>query len=72
MSKIVALGEIHELEGFALTGVTVIVADGTAEVSDAWRHLDADVGLLIMSANAAQVLEANLGERPDVLTVVMP
>jgi vacuolar-type H+-ATPase subunit F/Vma7 len=72
MSSVVALGEIDALEGFVLAGVTVVTAATDAEISTAWQGLDTDVGLLILSVHAAQVLEPVLAERPDVLTVVAP
>ncbi len=72
MSTVVALGERHELEGFALVGASVIMTTTDDDVRAAWRDLDTDVGLVILSAGAARILRADLGDRPDVLTVVMP
>ena len=72
MSTVVALGSGHELEGFALAGVTVIEAKTDTELIDAWRHLDSDVGLVIFSAPAERALQQFLDERPDVLTTAMP
>ena len=69
MSSVVAIGESHELEGFALVGVTVQI---TETVDAAWSELDSDVGLVILSPIAAEALRSRLVERPDVLTVVMP
>ncbi|RLE20889.1 MAG: hypothetical protein DRJ50_10030 [Actinobacteria bacterium] len=72
MSTVVALGSSHELEGFALAGVTVIEAKTDTELIDAWRCLDSDVGLVIFSAPAELALQQFLDERPDVLTAAMP
>ncbi|MGB5757864.1 MAG: hypothetical protein WBM50_13190 [Acidimicrobiales bacterium] len=72
MSAVVGLGETHELEGFALVGVTVVAAATATELIDAWTNLDGDVGLVILSPTAAGVLDRHLDERPDTLTVVMP
>lgn len=72
MSAVVAIGETHELEGFALAGVSVIATTTDADVTEAWRRLPVETGLAILSATAAATLESRLAERPDILTVVMP
>jgi vacuolar-type H+-ATPase subunit F/Vma7 len=72
MSTVVGIGATHEMEGFALAGVTVIPAALDAEVTAAWAGLDADVGLVILSADAGRQLRTVLDSRTDVLTVVMP
>ena len=43
-----------------------------ADAVDAWQQLDGDVQLLILSPMAARHIEALLGQRPRVLTAVMP
>jgi vacuolar-type H+-ATPase subunit F/Vma7 len=72
MSTVVALGETHELEGFALVGITVLSATTPEAVVDAWHNLDRDVGLVILTPTAAHTLHPRLAGRPDTLTVVMP
>lgn len=72
MSTIVALGEDDRLAGFALAGAAVIEAATDTEIRRAWGGLDPDVGFVIMSARASQVLDPLLGDRPDVLTAVLP
>lgn len=72
MATVVALGETHELVGFALAGARVVHAADAAALVAAWAALDADVGLAILSPLAATALDAVLDDRPDVLTVVMP
>jgi hypothetical protein len=71
MSSVVALGETHELDGFALVGVTVLAATTPADVIGAWTDLGPDVGLVILSPMAATTLHHLLADRPDTLTVVM-
>ncbi len=66
------LREEAELEGFALVGVRVRAAETPALVLGAWHDLDADVGLVILSAAAAEVLGPTLTDRPGTITVVMP
>jgi vacuolar-type H+-ATPase subunit F/Vma7 len=72
MSTIVALGEDERLDGFALAGASVIGATSDDEMRSAWGRLGSDVGLVILSARAALVLEPLLGDRSDVLTAVLP
>lgn len=72
MSSVIAIGETHELEGFALVGVTVEITETPETIDAAWSELDSDVGLVILSPAAAERLHSRLLERPDVLTVVMP
>jgi len=72
MGGVVAIGETHEMEGFALAGVSVIMAETDADITEAWRHLEPETALAILSPAAAAVLAPRLTDRPDVLTVVMP
>ncbi len=72
MSTVAAIGETHELEGFALVGVHIQTAGTPEALLDAWHNLDSDVGLVILSPAAADTLQSSLAERPDTLTVVMP
>jgi vacuolar-type H+-ATPase subunit F/Vma7 len=72
MSTIVALGEDDRLIGFALAGASVIGTVTDEDVRSAWERLGRDVGLVVLSARAATVLEPLLGERSDVLTTVLP
>ena len=72
MNTVVAIGESHELQGFALVGATVVIAATGADAVDAWQQLDGDVQLLILSPMAARHIEPLLGQRPSVLTAVMP
>ncbi len=72
MNTIVAIGATHEIEGFALAGVDVAIATTDDELTRAWRELDENVGLVILTSCAADRLEFLLDERPDVLTAVMP
>lgn len=72
MTRVVAIGATHEIEGFALAGVRVMTADARTDVMAAWSRLDDTVGLVILSPDAADVLRSRLTERPDVLTSVMP
>lgn len=72
MSTVVALGRDHRLVGFVLAGVRVVDTATEAEIERAWDELDDQVGLVILAADAAQVLRPSLADRPDVLTVELP
>ena len=72
MSTAVALGRDHRLVGFALAGVRVLDAASETEITRAWEHLDDDVGMVILSADAADTLRSSLADRPDILTVELP
>jgi vacuolar-type H+-ATPase subunit F/Vma7 len=72
MNTVVALGSSDDLDGFALAGVRVVVTTTERAVTEAWSELDRDVGLVILSADAAHTLATVLDDRADVLTVVMP
>jgi vacuolar-type H+-ATPase subunit F/Vma7 len=72
MSTVAAIGETHELEGFALAGVAVIAAATRTQVIDAWQNLDPGVSLVILSPAAGETLDQMLADRPDTLTVAMP
>jgi vacuolar-type H+-ATPase subunit F/Vma7 len=72
MSTVVALGDDDRLEGFALAGATVVRAVTEDDCVEAWERLDPTVGLLILDADAATTLSSVLGDRPDILTAVLP
>jgi vacuolar-type H+-ATPase subunit F/Vma7 len=71
MATVAALGDSRELHGFALAGARVVIAPDD-EVVAAWRDLDDQVGLVVLTERAAELLGDELVTRPDVLTVVLP
>jgi len=72
VTEIGALGEAAKVEGFALAGALVFTADERSDVEAAWDALPDDLGVLILTPAAADVLDARLDERPQLLSVVMP
>jgi len=72
MTRIGALGAANLVEGFALAGAVVCVADDVVAVDAAWDTLPDDVVVLVLTAAAATQLTARLDERPQVLPVVVP
>jgi vacuolar-type H+-ATPase subunit F/Vma7 len=71
---VAAIGARTSVCGLALAGVDVLVADDPDSVRHAWRTLPGTVGLVILTAEAAEALGAEAmapgPSRP--LTVVMP
>jgi vacuolar-type H+-ATPase subunit F/Vma7 len=72
MSSVVAIGGPDSIEGFALAGAIVKIAVEPDAVRRAWDDLDDDVGLVVLSATAAEVLGDARQDRQSTLTVVMP
>ncbi|MFE5403033.1 V-type ATP synthase subunit F [Streptomyces sp. NPDC056580] len=69
-----AIGARTKVCGLALAGVDVLVAEDPDAVRAAWRALPGTVGLVILTAQAAEVL-GDAATAPDParpLTVVMP
>ncbi len=72
MPQVLALGEAHELEGFALVGARVVPAGTPEEVRAAWARLGDDVSLLVLTRAAASTLGDEPARRDDLLTAVLP
>lgn len=77
MGRIVAIGERARVEGFALAGVEVLVADDPGAVLAAWAALPDDVAVAVLTPAAQAALAALDGSRREVapghpLPVVMP
>jgi vacuolar-type H+-ATPase subunit F/Vma7 len=70
--NVVAIGADGDLAGLALAGVQVVSARTPDQVLAAWRALGDEVGLVVLSPDAADVLDDVLHERPVTLTVVIP
>lgn len=74
MRTVAAIGAWTSVSGLALAGVDVLVAEDPEAVRRAWQDLPGTVGLVILTASAAQALGTAVTE-PDPsrpLTVVMP
>ncbi|HEY7223096.1 MAG TPA: V-type ATP synthase subunit F [Micromonosporaceae bacterium] len=69
---VAAIGSPVMVRGYALAGVRVLPAEDADEVRDAWRSLPADVGLVVLTEQAAQALADTLtAERTWPLVAVM-
>ncbi|OLZ63161.1 hypothetical protein AV521_39925 [Streptomyces sp. IMTB 2501] len=74
VGTVAAIGTRTSVSGLALAGVDVLVAEDPDAVRRAWQDLPGGIGLVILTASAAEVLGAAVTE-PDPsrpLTVVMP
>jgi vacuolar-type H+-ATPase subunit F/Vma7 len=72
MSRAVAIGEAARVAGYALAGVEVRSADSPAAALNAWRTLDDDTQLVLLTAAAAKTLDALLTVTPGRIWVVLP
>lgn len=70
MSRVAAIGEQGQVQGFALAGVEIHLATKPDDVRAAWLGLPEDIAVVILTPTAAAVLE-DLGTG-DRLTVLMP
>jgi vacuolar-type H+-ATPase subunit F/Vma7 len=72
MGVLAAIGEAVLVEGFALAGATVLVADDPDTVRRQWAVLPVETSVVILTQKAANAL-ADAGIDPDgVLTATMP
>jgi vacuolar-type H+-ATPase subunit F/Vma7 len=73
VGRIAVLGESTRVDGFALAGALVLVADDAAAVRDAWASLPDDVAVVMLTPAAAAALPDGVAaQRDGVLTVTMP
>jgi vacuolar-type H+-ATPase subunit F/Vma7 len=72
MGRIVAIGEEARIIGFGLAGVVVCPAADAAAVRAAWRELQADDALVLLTAAAAEALGEEVVLTSPPLTAVMP
>jgi vacuolar-type H+-ATPase subunit F/Vma7 len=73
MGRIAAIGSEPRVQGFALAGALVTVADTPEDVRRAWADLPPDVQLVILTPQAAQALARQLDDVSSPrLSAVMP
>lgn len=72
VNTVAAIGAGHAIEGFALAGASVMIAESDDAVRASWQALPPDVGLVILTSDADRALQSQRSERPRTLTVVMP
>lgn len=71
MGVLVALGEKVRVEGFALAGAEVVVADDPDSVVGAWSSIPDDA-VVVLTARAAAALERSGVDLVGRLRAVMP
>lgn len=71
MGLLFALGEKVRLEGFALAGANVVVAEDPESVVEAWSSMPDDA-VVVLTARAAAVLEQRGVDLSGRLRAVMP
>jgi len=72
MSRVVALGEEDQVLPYAMVGVEVLALADPMAAPAAWAGLGDDVGLVILSRDAAEALGQTLHEPGQPLWTVMP
>jgi vacuolar-type H+-ATPase subunit F/Vma7 len=70
MAKIAVIGEGTKVLGFGMAGAIVLPAEEAEAVLDAWRSLDSDVDIVVLTTRAARILAGRTASWP--LTAVMP
>ncbi|TCN29607.1 ATP synthase F subunit [Kribbella orskensis] len=72
MTGVAVLGDPVRTSGYRLAGARLLPATTAAEVRRQWRELPADVGVVLLTPAAAEVLGPQALESAVVLTVVLP
>jgi vacuolar-type H+-ATPase subunit F/Vma7 len=72
MSRVVAIGETARVAGFVLAGCEVIPAATPDDLRTAWDRVTGDVGLVLLTPDAAATLRSQLAARPRLLWTVLP
>lgn len=70
MARVAVIGEEARVVGFALAGALVLPADDPEAVRAAWRSLDDDVFVVVLTPRARRSLNDETATWP--LMVVMP
>ena len=72
MSTVAVLGERALVQGFALAGARILVAENAASVRDQWEPMPNDVLVVIVTPSAAAELPGIRSSADGPMTVVMP
>ncbi|WP_350275737.1 hypothetical protein [Kribbella sp. HUAS MG21] len=72
MTQVAVLGEPIRIVGYGLAGARLLTATTADEVRRRWSELPADVGVVLLTAAAAEALGPRRVGRAAVLTVVLP
>lgn len=72
MPRVAVVGELTRVQGFALAGALVLVAEDAPAARSAWSSLADDVAVVVLTPRAAAALGDELERQRRPLTVVMP
>ena len=72
MSRAAVIGEAMRVEGYALAGAVVYLAEDADQARAAWRSLPPDIAVVLLTARASAWLGEAPQRRDGVLPVVMP
>jgi vacuolar-type H+-ATPase subunit F/Vma7 len=72
MSRAAAIGEAFRVAGYALAGVEVRPVESPVAALNAWRTLDGDTQLVLLTPAAAAALDGLLTETAGRIWVVLP
>jgi vacuolar-type H+-ATPase subunit F/Vma7 len=71
VATVAVIGELALVRGWSLAGAAVTAADDPRAVRAAWRSLDTDVAVVVLTPAAASALEDEMAPGTP-LTVVLP
>lgn len=71
-TQVAVLGDPIRTAGYGLTGAKLLMATTATEVRRQWGDLPAEVGVVVLTAGAAEALGPDRLESAAVLTVVLP
>ncbi|MGZ4334749.1 MAG: hypothetical protein ACXVRJ_10830 [Gaiellaceae bacterium] len=72
MSRAAAIGEAARVAGYALAGVEVKPVESPVAALNAWRTLDDDTQLVLLTPAAAEALDGVLTATAGRIWVVLP
>jgi len=72
MTTIAVLGEPVRTAGYGTVGIRLLEATTADEVRRCWRELADDVGVVLLTPAAAEVIGPESLESSTVLTVILP
>lgn len=71
-TQVAVLGEPIRTAGYRLAGAELLMATTADEVRRQWSDLPAEVGIVLLTASAAEALGADRLGAAEVLTAVLP
>jgi vacuolar-type H+-ATPase subunit F/Vma7 len=69
-ARIAAIGAARLVRGYGLAGVAVAVAEDDEAARDAWRALEPEITLVVVTASAAKAIAAAGGPGNRLLAVL--